>query len=467
VAGVNRPGEHSSTGPTASGAYAAPATTLPFDPNSPGTPDRWRALALVAVCYFVFYLHRSLVSYVQPPLKAELGLTDTQLGWLSTGFLMPYALAQVFVGYLGDRFSRRGVLLGSLLGSSLALAGMGMVGSFTGLMAMLLAMAIAQSATVPAMASVIGDSFSPRTRATAVGIYLASYNLSLIVGGRFGGRIADQAIWTLPEWLAGPSATVAGWRMAMLVFAAVGLAAWSAFWLLFREPPRGERVVGAGLGMQGGGLARTLRAVLAVPTYWAIAAVFVLTAVVILAVQYWLPRYIHDRFQVNLEQAGWQATVWVQFATITGLLLGGWLGDRWSRRLIAGRTLLQMIGVFLVGPALLGIGLGPSLAAIALPMALYGLGIGFYQANLWAATFEVVDPAARATSIGLLNVSIGLTASWINPIVGKLQEGLGGLGPIFAWMSVLIVLALAVMLFNITRLLPRDYQGPLRAQPLA
>jgi hypothetical protein len=97
-------------------------------------------------------------------------------------------------------------------------------------------------------------------------------------------------------------------------------------------------------------------------------------------------------------------------------------------------------------------------------MALYGLGIGFYQANLWAATFEVVDPAARATSIGLLNVSIGLSAGWVNPAVGKLQEGIGGLGNVFAWMSVLIALSLAVMLFNIIRLLPRDYQGPLRVK---
>lgn len=326
-------------------------------------------------------------------------------------------------------------------------------------------MALAQSATVPAMASVIADSFTPRTRATAVGIYLASYNLALIAGGTYGGAIADQPSWTLPTWLTGGAAVeVTGWRMAMFAFAGVGLAAAVLFWLLFREPPRTERVAGAGLGTQGGALQRTLLSVLAVPTYWAIAAVFVLTAAVILAVQLWLPRYLHDRFEITLKQAGFQATVWVQFATIAGLLVGGWLGDYWSRLRIPGRTHAQMIGVCLMGPALLGMGLLPTLESIALPMALYGLGVGLYQSNLWAATFEVVDPAARSTAVGLLNVSSGLFASWINPLVGEYNDDIGGLGNVFAWLSVLIALSVVVMAYNILRLLPRDYVGPLRTK---
>ncbi len=60
--------------------------------------QRWFVLGLVSLDYFVLYLHRSLVNYVQPPLIADLQLTDTQLGKLQWGFFLPYAIAQVFVG---------------------------------------------------------------------------------------------------------------------------------------------------------------------------------------------------------------------------------------------------------------------------------------------------------------------------------------------------------------------------------
>ncbi len=71
-------------------------------------------LALVSLNYFTLYLHRNLLSYIQPSLVAELGLSDTQLGLLQQAFLLPYCLAQIGVGYLSDRFRRRSVLVTSL-----------------------------------------------------------------------------------------------------------------------------------------------------------------------------------------------------------------------------------------------------------------------------------------------------------------------------------------------------------------
>ncbi len=55
-------------------------------------------------------------------------------------------------------------------------------------------------------------------------------------------------------------------------------------------------------------------------------------------------------------------------------------------------------------------------------MFLFGLGVGLYQANLWTTTFEVVDPAARSTAIGLLNVASGMLGSWATPVCNCLRE---------------------------------------------
>ena len=84
-------------------------------------------LALVALDYFVLYLHRNLINYFQPPLEADLDIGKFELGLLRWGFILPYCLAQLVVGYLGDRYRRRTVLLASLSGSFVCLGLMALV----------------------------------------------------------------------------------------------------------------------------------------------------------------------------------------------------------------------------------------------------------------------------------------------------------------------------------------------------
>ena len=93
--------------------------------TSPGTPDRWLLLSLVSMNYFALYVHRNLINYFQPPLQADLALDQFQLGLLRWGFVLPYCLAQLWVGYLGDRYRRRTVLLVSLIASTVSLGLMG------------------------------------------------------------------------------------------------------------------------------------------------------------------------------------------------------------------------------------------------------------------------------------------------------------------------------------------------------
>src|SRR5262249_20154935 len=145
--------------------------------DSPAISGRWVVLALVAMDYFILYAHRNLLAYLQKPLTAELDLSKDQFGWLGVAFYLPYALAQIGAGYLGDRFQRRRVILLSLVGSVVALAAMGCVRNFAEIVALRVVLGIAQSASVPAVASALADSFVPERRSTAVGLYFMSYNL--------------------------------------------------------------------------------------------------------------------------------------------------------------------------------------------------------------------------------------------------------------------------------------------------
>ncbi len=194
---------------------------------------------------------------MQPPLKADLQISEAQIGDLQMAFILAYCFSQLFVGYLGDRFQRRTVLVCSLGSSVLSLGGIGLVNSFSSLILLRIVLGISQSASVPAIAGVMGDCFTAKTRSTAVGIYLISQNVALMVAGCVGGEIADIPTWTLPEILGAPTINIAGWRMAMFIFSFVGALVVLAMYLFLREPQRSERQPGQGLGVEGGSLWRT------------------------------------------------------------------------------------------------------------------------------------------------------------------------------------------------------------------
>jgi ACS family D-galactonate transporter-like MFS transporter len=426
-------------------------------------------LALVSLAYFILFLHRSLLNYVQPPIKQELAFTDTQLGALRSAWMVAYCVAQLWVGYLGDRFRRRSILLASLLGSAVVLGAMGAAQSFPEMFVLQILLALVQSPSVPAIASTVADCFTPRTRSTAIGVFLISYNFSLVVGGWLGGAVADKKVWLVPVGTSADAVVkVAGWRMSHLLFGAVGAVACAVLLLLFREPARTERVEAAGLGTAGARISTTVLATLRVRTYLMIAFVFTLMNALIGAIQLWLPPFLFKQFHLQLQDAGREATLWIQVGTVVGLFCGGWLGDGWARRFLSGRTAVQVIGLSALVPALFFVGQShlvlpedpwPLLRAA---MLLFGVGVGLYQANLWTTTFEVVDPAARATAIGLLNLSAGVLGFWVNPAIGRYHDSVGGLGVVIADFSIVAAFAVGATVLSMKLLLPGDYRGPLR-----
>lgn len=430
--------------------------------ESPGTPDRWIVLTLVAVDYFVLYSQRSMLAFLKQPLMTDLELVADQFGWLGLAFNLPYALAQVGMGYLGDRFSRRTVLLWSLAGSALALAGIGFTRNYWEMLLLRVALGVAQAASVPAIAGAIADSFTPRSRSTAVAIYFMVYNLGLIAAATFTGQIADTRQWnfSLHSWMV-IDVILPGWRMAFFLMAAGTGVYWALFWIFFQEPPRAQHQTSPGTS---GALSftKSLEHLLRIRTFWVLMIVFVLWSMVLSALELWLPGYMAHRFYLRLEDAAFHATVWLRLATVAGLYCGGRLSDFMARRWMVGRTLVQSAGLLLGVPSLILIGTGESIDLLAIPLAIYGFGIGFFQANLWPTTFEVVDPAARSTAIGLLNVASGLFGVWLNPIIGTYERKGGNLGTALEFLSNFLFLALIILMLSGKFLLPRDYRGTLK-----
>ena len=406
-----------------------------------GAHDRWFILSLLFVNYFTLYMHRYILNYIQPPIRAELGLSELQLNSLAWAFQFFYAFAALFVGYLSDRHRRRTVLIWSLLLSTLAFMGMGLAQGFLDLLAMRILLAITQAANVPAIAGIMADCFTQRNRSRAVSVYLLSSPFSVVVAGWAGGWVADEY----------------GWRNAMFAFGTLGIAVVVGLYLCLREPDRTQRDVDRSERMS---LAITLRAVLSVPSFLLLAVAYLLASNVWQQLNFFLPLHVYEHYQTNLAEAGRLSTLAPQIGTVIGLIVGGWLADRWTRRWIGGRFGVQILGLVIAAPAVLVIALVDSQLMIQLALVFCGIGIWLYIPNLWATTFEVVNPAARSTAIGLLNVIAGLLGSWPYLVVGWLRdEGvIRDLRHVFLVFVGVLCVAIGTLWYLVGRTLARDRQ---------
>ena len=406
-----------------------------------GAHDRWFILSLLFVNYFTLYMHRYILNYIQPPIRAELGLSEFQLNTIAAAFQFFYAFAALFVGYLSDRHRRRTVLIWSLLLSTLAFMGMGLAQGFWDLLAMRILLAITQAANVPAIAGIMADCFTQRNRSRAVSVYLLSSPFSVVVAGWAGGWVADEY----------------GWRNAMFAFGTLGIAVVVGLYLCLREPDRIQRDVDRSEGMS---LAITLRAVLSVPSFLLLAVAYLLASNVWQQLNFFLPLHVYEHYQTNLAEAGRLSTLAPQIGTVIGLIVGGWLPDRWTRRWIGGRFGVQILGLVIAAPAVLVIALVDSQLMIQLALVFCGIGIWLYIPNIWATTFEVVNPAARSTAIGLLNVIAGLLGSWPYLVVGWLRdEGvIRDLRHVFLVFVGVLCVAIGTLWYLVGRTLARDRQ---------
>lgn len=167
----------------------------------------WYALGLLSLMNFLNYLDRNVLFAVFEPIKRDLHLTDTQLGWLGSAYVIVYALSAIPLGVLSDLKSRRAVIATGLTVWSGFTALGGLARHYWQLFSARAMVGIGESAYSPAAQSLIATYFPGERRAFALGIFWAG----LALGG--GGGI----------WLGGVLQHLYGWRATFLAVALPGL----------------------------------------------------------------------------------------------------------------------------------------------------------------------------------------------------------------------------------------------------
>ncbi|HEU5051427.1 MAG TPA: MFS transporter [Gemmatimonadales bacterium] len=196
-----------------------PATAaLPLPPTR---AYAWYALGLLTVINLLNYLDRNVIFALFEPIKAELALSDAQLGWLGSAYVLVFSLAALPFGVMSDLRSRRAVIAFGVACWSLFTVLSGMVESYAQLFICRAAVGIGEAAFGAAAASLVADYFAKRGRAVAMGILAAG----LVVGGGLG------------IWLGGKLGEAYGWRIAFMVVGAPGFVC-AALAARLRDPTR-------------------------------------------------------------------------------------------------------------------------------------------------------------------------------------------------------------------------------------
>ncbi len=376
------------------------------------------------------YLDRQMMASMQSSVMASIPDIATQENW---GFMLGqfkwvYAFLSPVGGYVADRWGRRPAVCGSLFAWSAVTWWTGHVTTYQELLWARSLMGISEAFYIPAALALIADHHTGPTRSRAVGLHQMAIYLGVIAGG-FGGHVA-----------ASPHL---GWRWAFTAAGLFGMAYALPLLLLLREAPRPkEPAGGAKISVQ-------------VPSFrvrWAgwdlvgnvsfllLVVYFTLPALAGWVVRDWMPSILKKEFKISEGEAGVAATVYWQSAAIVGVAFGGWLADRWMRLDIRGRIYTSAIGMALIVPAILGVGVAGSLASAVACLILFGLGWGFFDGNNMPILSQIVRPEQRATGYGVMNlvsISCGGLADWGFGVLLDRQVPLSLIFGVFAGLAVL------------------------------
>ncbi|MCC7258130.1 MAG: MFS transporter [Gammaproteobacteria bacterium] len=211
------------------------------NPPYPRPAYAWYCLAIICLAYLFGFMDRIIVGLLTPAIQQDLGLSDSEMGVIQgLAFAVFYTLFGLPIGWAADRLNRKWLLAAGTTLWSLMTAGAGLVRSFGGLFVMRAGVGVGEATLNPCATSLIGDSFEPRSRPKAFGIYTMSTALGAGVAYLGGGLIlgfvgvgSGGRSFEMP--LLGP---IPAWQAVFIIIGVAGLVPALLLALTVREPQR-------------------------------------------------------------------------------------------------------------------------------------------------------------------------------------------------------------------------------------
>jgi sugar phosphate permease len=367
---------------------------------------RWRIALLLGIGVLVNYFDRVNLSVAIAPLRGEFGLSTVAIGYLLSTYSWTYIILQIPSGRLLDRFGVKRVGRVSAFLWSFASFLAGAANGFTALVSARLLLGVAEAPTFPGNVKAISGWFPRERRGLPMAIFDAA--------AKFASAIGIPLVAVVVHYW--------GWRMSFVFTGFISLAYFALFWLVYRDPAgeaAGEEKIepASGEDPRPSGTSASLFYLLRRKKIWGLALGMAAYNYNFYLFLTWLPGYLNSAMHLNILQSAFYTAIPWLAATVSDLLVGGWLVDHLIR---TGRDATRVRQTILVAGLTMGLAIvgaartnRPGVAILWISVALCGL----------AAT----PPVAWAAS-GL--VAPGGTVGRVSAIVNCVANVPGVLAPV-------------------------------------
>jgi predicted MFS family arabinose efflux permease len=386
-----------------------PFAQLSSIPAAPARAFRVYVLAMLVLVYTFNFIDRQIVAILAIPIKADLRLTDSQLGLMGgLAFALLYTTLGIPVARLADRASRTWIMTAALALWSAMSAACGLAQSFLQLFLARLGVGIGEAGGVAPAYSLICDFFPQNQRARALAVYSFGIPIGSALGVVVGGVIASRV----------------SWRVAFFAVGAAGLLIAPFFRLTVREPIRGgfdPRTVEA----RDASFWNVLRVLRTKHSFWALSLGASTASMMGYGMFFWLPSFLVRSFGLHLLDASLGFGAIVLIGGVLGIWLGGVLADRFGAHRKAMYALVPAIAFVATVPFYAAGVLSNSLwTCVVLMLVPTALGLAWLGPVL-SAMQHIVPHTMRVTTSAiflLINNLIGIGLGL--PLIGALSDAL-------------------------------------------
>ncbi|MES2337900.1 MAG: MFS transporter [Pseudomonadota bacterium] len=359
-------------------------------------------LAMLLLVYTFNFLDRQILGILVQPIKADLGLTDTQLGALGgIAFAALYSTLGIPLALIADRTSRSWVITISLTIWSGFTALCGLATGFWTLFLARLGVGVGEAGGVAPSYAMIADYFPPERRSRALAIYSLGIPIGLAAGAILGGYIASSV----------------DWRTAFIVVGIAGIVIAPIFRLVVREPARGGADPAGPAPVQRVAVSAVFPILARKPSFWLMAFAAAFSSMCGYGLAFWTPSLLIRSFGFDLRGASLFIGSLLLIGGTIGVFGGGWLADRLGTKDRGNYARLPAIAWLITLPLFAaGFWSGSPWVAWAFLVIPNGLNI-LWLGPVTTAVQNLVPPQMRASASAcflFINNLIGLGAgSWV------------------------------------------------------
>jgi MFS family permease len=389
------------------------------------------------------YIDRYILPGAQPLIQKEFGWSDQQMGGLTTALFMVYMLVAPLTGWLGDRFSRKPLIIGGAVLWSLATLATAWVHDYWTMYVRHALVGVGEATFGIFAPAVLADFYPERDRNRILSIFYLAIPVGAALGYLAGGQLGS--VW--------------GWRAPFFLCAFPGLVIAALYGWLGREPVRGssDHVEQTAKRATVGGLFRN-------PAF--LTATFGLAALTFAmgGISTWVPTFLHRFAGLSVGMASQTVSAITVLDGIAGTLVGGWLAQRWLRTDHRALYLLSFWSVALTLPCGALVFFGPPTWAIpSLFAAEFFLFLNTGPLN--AAIVNSVSAPVRATAVSFNLFCIHFFGDTFSPqIIGAISDHTGNLRFGLGATLISLVVSCAILLAG-ARFAPPLGEKPEVAEP--